>query len=184
MAASASARARRTPGSGSRTTRPRRPNSKASCASCSCRRGRRAMPTPPTTEDAAEPRQRRGSALGRAIALLSRREHSRRELERKLIQRGFGADEVAAALDRLQSAGLQDDARFAEALGRSRAEAGRGPLRLRAELAQHGLDDDLAGRVVEQAAGDEGWQDKALALVRKRFGETVADPKVARRAAD
>jgi regulatory protein len=130
-------------------------------------------------------RARRASVLVRAVALLSRREHSARELRRKLIERGFIAEEVDAALQRLQSAGLQDDTRFAEALSRSRANSGRGPLRLRAELALHGLADEVSTRAVEQAEDEQDWRSRALELAARRLrGAPLAELRDQRRLAD
>lgn len=54
----------------------------------------------------------------RALGLLVRREHSRKELSRKLAARGVPPDEAGAAIDKLAADGWQDDARFAELLDR------------------------------------------------------------------
>lgn len=106
--------------------------------------------------------------LQRAIGLLSRREHSRRELVRKLAARGVELPEAEAAVERLAGEGWQDDARFAESLVRSRAGSGYGPVRIRAELATHGLDDAVVSGAVASYGGD--WLENARDLVRRRFG--------------
>lgn len=125
---------------------------------------------------------RRASVLVRAVALLSRREHSARELRRKLIERGFLAEEVDVALQRLQGSGLQDDTRFAETLARSRANSGRGPLRLRAELAVHGLADEVSTRALEQAEEGQDWRSRALELAARRLrGAPLAELRDQRR---
>src|SRR5688572_13007666 len=67
------------------------------------------------------------SPTQRALGFLVRREHSRKELTRKLTSRGLDATEAAAAVERLAGEGWQDDARFAESLVRSRAGNGYGP---------------------------------------------------------
>src|SRR3970040_1376226 len=99
-------------------------------------------------EDSREPgdsrrRGRRGavelSPIQRAVGLLSRREHSRLELTRKLCERGLAADEVEAAVEKLATDGWQDDARFARFLLRSRVSGGYGPIRIRAEPAAPGV---------------------------------------------
>lgn len=137
------------------------------------------------TEGEQPNRRRSASALTRAVALLARREHSALELKRKLLERGFAADEVEAALARLGEQGLQDDARFAETLARARAGSGRGPLRLKAELAQHRLSEGLAERAIEAAEGELAWADRALGLATRRLrGEDPSDPRVRRRLAD
>ena len=131
-------------------------------------------------------RRREPTPAQRALGLLVRREHSRRELKRKLVARGVAVDEAVAAVDRLSAAGWQDDARFAASLARTRAGGGYGPVRIRAELASHGL----AAEAIEAAftalaqAGEDDWPARAAAVVRRRFGAVVADPVRARKAAD
>lgn len=136
-------------------------------------------------EHAPDRRARRSSVLARAVALLSRREHSALELRRKLIERGFEPAEVDTALQRLQGSGLQDDARFADSLVRSRANGGRGPLQLRAELARHGLAEGLAAQAIEQAETEQDWASRAFELATRRLkGVAPADLRERRRLAD
>lgn len=119
----------------------------------------------------------------RALGLLVRREHSRRELARKLTARGVETEAAQAAIDKLADAGWQDDTRFAEQLVRSRAAAGHGPLRIRAELATHGLARDAIATAMDGYDGD--WLGNARELVRRRFGAIAADDRAIRhKAAD
>ena len=143
--------------------------------------------------DAASPpmprRHRRPNptATQRAMGLLTRREHSARELERKLGARGVEPVEARAAVDKLREAGWQDDARFGELLVRSRASAGHGPLRIRAELATHGLDRDAVDVAMTgfEEAGNQSWAELARELARRRFGEALqGDRAMRRKAAD
>lgn len=119
--------------------------------------------------------------MQRALGLLTRREHSRHELVRKLKQRGVEADAAAAAIDRLAEAGWQDDARFAESVVRNRAGSGYGPAYIRAELSTHGL----AGELVEAVlAGYEGdWIDNARQLLQRRHPQALAGEREACRKA-
>ena len=122
------------------------------------------------------------TATQRALSLLTRREHSRFELARTLAARGVETDDVEAALDKLGDAGWQDDARFAELLVRSRAASGYGPVRIRAELGIHRLDQALVSAAMDAFEGD--WLENARDLVRRRFGEGgVADDPLRRRKA-
>ncbi|MBS0458234.1 MAG: regulatory protein RecX [Proteobacteria bacterium] len=117
----------------------------------------------------------------RALGLLTRREHSRKELTRKLAVRGVEKSEATAAVDRLAHLGWQDDTRFAESLARSRASAGYGPLRIRAELAMHGLDAERITAAL--AACDTDWREAAQALVARRFtAVSLRDPAHRRKA--
>ena len=104
----------------------------------------------------------------RALGLLTRREHSRRELTRKLASRGVDAADVRSAVDRLAEEGWQSDTRFAEALVRNRASGGYGPLRIKAELSTHGLDREAVAAAMATFDGD--WTETACDLVRRRFG--------------
>ena len=123
-------------------------------------------------------RRRVATVTERALGLLTRREHSRKELVQKLTSRGMEAAEVESTVARLANDGWQDDARFAESLVRARASSGYGPVRLRAELATHGLDRDAVARALDSFSGD--WAEIASDLVRRRFGP-VANFDLARR---
>lgn len=133
-----------------------------------------------------KPRRYEPSPAQRALALLVRREHSRLELDRKLRARGVAPEEAAAAVQRMHEAGWQDDARFATSLARSRAGNGYGPLRIRAELGCHHLDDVAIAAAFDALAeaGEGDWPAHAGALVRRRFGSGDLDPKQRRKAAD
>lgn len=103
-----------------------------------------------------------------ALTLLARREHGRRELERKLAARGFEAGVVAATLDELERSGSLAESRFTESFVRSRIGRGRGPARIRAELAQRGVADTDVDDALRGAEVD--WLEVVRAARRKRFG--------------
>ncbi|WP_448135617.1 recombination regulator RecX [Stenotrophomonas rhizophila] len=105
----------------------------------------------------------------RALGLLVRREHSRKELTRKLQARGIETEAAVAAVDKLSEAGWQDDTRFAENLVRIRANTGYGPIHIRAELGTHGLDSEQIALAMDTFEGD--WAENARDLVCRRFGE-------------
>ena len=117
----------------------------------------------------------------RALGLLVRREHSKRELVRKLRGRGVEPEAADAAVARLAGEGWQDDTRFAESLVRSGAGCGYGPLHIRAELGTHGLDRDAVAAALDAYEGD--WRENARDLVRRRFGEAGPQDLAQRRKA-
>jgi regulatory protein len=134
-----------------------------------------------STKSRAPPRPE-PSAYQRALGLLVRREHSRHELARKLQARGVEAEAAAEALETLASQGFQDDARFAEAFVRSRAAAGQGPQRIRAELVARGLARALIDAALQTAAPD--WLGLARSLIGRRFPACGQEPAQRRRALD
>jgi regulatory protein len=103
-----------------------------------------------------------------ALDLLARREHSRRELERKLGARGFPDEIVASTLDALEQSGELAAARFTESFIRARAAKGQGPKRIRAELAERGIDREQAAELLRAAGID--WAAVASSVRDKRFG--------------
>lgn len=114
------------------------------------------------------------TAYDKALGLLARREHSRRELKQKLERGGFARDESAVALERLGDQGYQDDDRFAASLFRSRAGQGYGPARIRAELRSQGVSDATIRELMEN--NDIDWHDLAASQLRRRYGGPSADP--------
>ncbi|MCQ4163248.1 RecX family transcriptional regulator [Tahibacter harae] len=112
------------------------------------------------------------SAYGKALGLLSRREHSGRELKRKLARTGYSPDETAEALGRLQEQSFQSDGRFAGLLVRSRVAQGQGPRRIRAELRSHGIDDAAAQQALIEEGAD--WLALARQIYRRRYGAGAA----------
>ncbi|MCG2634900.1 MAG: recombination regulator RecX [Gammaproteobacteria bacterium] len=102
-----------------------------------------------------------------AIKLLSRREHSSKELMDKLARKGHRGPEIAALIAELAADGWQSDRRFAEAFTRERVRRGRGPLRLRSELRERGIDDSLIETVLSQ---DADWSAVLTQVAVSRFG--------------
>ncbi len=118
------------------------------------------------------------SAYDKALGLLARREHSRRELKTILAQDGYAGDEADAAIARLGEQHYQDDERFAEVLLRSRIARGYGPLRLRMELKSHGLSDARVREMVD--AVDVDWATSAKDQLRRHYGSGVGADRAER----
>jgi regulatory protein len=103
-----------------------------------------------------------------AIKLLARREHSARELTRKLKSRGVGDEEAAAAVGEVAAEGWQDDGRYAAMLVRTRVAHGYGPMRIEAELRVAGLAADQVRAALEDSGVD--WRAQAREAHAKKFG--------------
>ncbi|WEN14353.1 regulatory protein RecX [Rhodanobacter sp. AS-Z3] len=147
-------------------------------AMCVCMVVRR-RPGSGTTGDNRSPGERpakpKRTAYDKALGLLARREHSRKELKTKLRQGGYEGEETSAAIERLEEQHYQDDDRFGEVLLRSRISQGYGPMRLRVELKSHGLADARIRELLDDAEVD--WDASAAAQLRRRYGGAgSADP--------
>ena len=105
----------------------------------------------------------------RALSILARREHSGAELRAKLAARGFPSDIIDDALSDLNRSGWLSDERFVEAYIRMRSERGYGPVRIRAELRERGIDDGLTALYLD--VRDPLWLRRLQSVRVKRFGD-------------
>ena len=103
-----------------------------------------------------------------ATDLLSRREHSRRELRDKLKKRFNDPDLIDQELDRLADEHLQCDQRFAGSFLRQRLSRGHGPMRIRQEARQRGISESEMSLAMEQESPD--WHQLAESTYVRKFG--------------
>jgi len=103
--------------------------------------------------------------------LLARREHSTQELRDKLLTRGFENDEIVPALQTLSREGLLSDERFTESFIHSRMERGSGPVKIRAELRQRGVADEIISNWLDER--DRVWLERAETVRCKKFGSAL-----------
>ncbi len=104
-----------------------------------------------------------------AMDLLSRREHSLRELRQKLTRRFGDEDLIEHELQRLVDENLQSDKRFAESFLRQRISRGHGPVRIRQEMRQRGMSDSQIDAALQEE--DPNWYDLAQETYRRKYGE-------------
>ena len=112
------------------------------------------------------------SLKGRALRLLSQREHSRAELERKLAPHEEEPGELAKALDELQARDFINDGRAIESVIHRRAGK-LGAARVKQELAAKGLSGEAVAVALAQLKDTE--LDRAHEVWRKRFGAPAQD---------
>lgn len=117
------------------------------------------------------------SLKGRALRLLSGREHSRAELERKLKSFETEPGTLGQALDELEAKGFISEQRVIESVLNRRA-AKLGTARIRQELQGKGLDPQAVSAALTSLQTSE--RARALDVWRKKFG---APPQNAQAAA-
>ena len=114
------------------------------------------------------------SLKGRALRLLSAREHSRAELERRLQQYEEAPGDLAHALDELQAKGFISEQRVIESVINRRA-AKLGSARIRQELQSKGLDKEA---VIDAVASLQATElERARDIWNRKFGEVALDAK-------
>jgi|SRR5579862_3971521 len=102
-----------------------------------------------------------------ALILLARRDHSQMELTQKLLQKQHSPTQVEVLIADLIQAGLLNDQRFAENYCYWRRLKGYGPLRIKMELENRGVDAETIAEVVQIT--DNAWLAVAKELWQKRF---------------
>ena len=112
------------------------------------------------------------SLKGRALRLLSGREYSRLELERKLASFEEEDGALAKALDELQAKGFINEQRVLESVVNRRA-AKLGAARIRQELQGKGLEPEAVAQALSALRATE--VDRAREVWRKKFGEPATD---------
>jgi len=113
------------------------------------------------------------SLKGRALRLLSLREHSRQELERKLKRFEETPGELAQALDFLEAKDFINAQRVVESVVNSRSRK-LGASRVRQELQAKGLPAEAIAEAVQDMRSTE--LERAREVWRKKFGEPPVDP--------
>lgn len=106
--------------------------------------------------------------------LLARREHAYDELALKLRQKGFEQADIIVALDELVADNLLSDERFAYEYTRSRQRRGFGPVRIRLELQERGVNPELIRDTLSEYSLDD-WQMAARAVWQKKYSCAPTD---------
>lgn len=122
-----------------------------------------------------KPRQGLGfqpTLKGRALRLLSQREYSRQELERKLRPFEEVPGELAQALDFLQAKGFINEQRVLESVVHRRASK-LGTARVQQELQAKGLDAQAVAQALDGLRETE--VERARAVWLKKFGQPAAN---------
>ncbi len=121
-----------------------------------------------------------------ALRFIERRPFAARDLTRRLVLKGHPPEAAAAAVERAREAGWINDEEFTRHYIATRAARGRGPVRLRRDLAALGVDRALVDRIMTEVLGAGGEEGPDVAeLARKRLtqleGRKLPRPVLRRR---
>ena len=116
-----------------------------------------------------------------AADLIGKRAMSRRDLERKLKEKGASEADARYAAEWLEAIGAIDDAGYAALLVRHYSQMGYGPARLREKLREKGVPRELWDDALDQAPDNGAQIDRFLA--DKLRGQTP-DEKTKKRLTD
>lgn len=114
------------------------------------------------------------SLKGRALKLLSQREHSRLELERKLTEHVEEGDDLPGILDLLEQRGFISAERVAESIVHRKATR-FGTARVVQEMRSKGLDDDTVRAATEHLRDTE--LQRAHMLWQQKYRQPASTPQ-------
>lgn len=112
------------------------------------------------------------SLKGRALRLLSQREHSRAELVKKLSPHVQEGESLTAVLDDLEAKDFINETRVVESVVHRRA-ARLGAARIRQELQGKGLAGEMVAKAIEQLHATE--LERAQQVWARKFGAPAPD---------
>ncbi len=113
-----------------------------------------------------------------AADLIGKRAMSRRDLERKLQEKGASEADARYAAQWLEAIGALNDAEYAAALVRHYGGMGYGPARVREKLYEKGVPRELWEEALEELPADGG---QVEAFLRSKLRGRVPDEKEKRR---
>jgi regulatory protein len=103
------------------------------------------------------------STYERALDMLEARARGADELKRLLLRTGEPPADVDAALERLSSAGLIDDANYAKQVARSKAlGAGMSRRRIQMELTKRGVAREISAAAIDEVFASESVDEDQL----------------------
>lgn len=106
-----------------------------------------------------------------AVRYLARREYGIEELKRKLVQRGAEPGIVEQVVADCAEQGLVSDQRFTEMYVRMRIRRCFGPMKIRGELRQRGIPDDLIADAMQM--DQIIWLEAAVQWAGRRIHGTL-----------
>lgn len=120
-------------------------------------------------------------AYNHALDLLSRRDHTKKELMQKLRQK-YPEEACAAAIEKAEVFGLIDEVRFAENYAQELYTRKKyGLRRIQTELLQKGVDRETAENAIEGL--DKAEENRIILLLRGKYRDALSgDEKAKRRA--
>ena len=108
-------------------------------------------------------------AMKVAVRLLTRRDHTRYEIRQKLKQRGFGSDEILAAVAECERLDYIDDRRTARVYIGQLVRRGFGFRRIAVELKKKGLQGKSIEDILEQQQSEIDEHEIARRVLQKKI---------------
>lgn len=124
---------------------------------------------------------KRSGTKVKAANMIASRPLSKKELQKRLVQKGSDAGDAQNAVEWLEELGAVDDEAYAATLVRHYSSRGYGASRVREELHRRGVPRELWDEALAQIPDSSETLD---ALIQKKTRGDLADPKERKRVCD
>jgi regulatory protein len=127
--------------------------------------------------------EERKAALNDAAKALGMRPMTRKQLIRKLLDKGYGEEDALYSADRMEEMKALDDLDYARQFAQDRKARGFGEMRIRQELRNRGVDPEY----IEEVLGDTDNADSTDVIesfIRSRLRGRVMDRREAKKISD
>ncbi|MDR9419703.1 regulatory protein RecX [Gracilimonas sp.] len=114
--------------------------------------------------------------------ILSRRDHSRKELKDKAYKKGYSGHYIEDILDEFESKEYIDDHKFAMTFAQEKFEFNNwGPYKIRNQLFKKGIAKSVIEKCIEEAFGAEAIKETMFELIQKKKKRYLREPEEKRR---
>ena len=114
--------------------------------------------------------------------ILSRRDHSRKELKDKAYKKGYSGHFIDEILDEFEQKEYINDTKFAQKYADDKFEFNDwGPYKIRTQLFKKGISKSVTEQVISNTFGDEAIKESMMTLIRKRKKRYQREPEDKRR---
>ena len=107
----------------------------------------------------------------KSLDILSRREHSKKEILDKLSKKFSNSDLIELTIQKLEDNNLINDARFSEHYVAARKRKGFGPKKISYELLSKGVESFIANDAISESGK---WKELAHQVFNKKFRDGVS----------
>lgn len=114
--------------------------------------------------------------------ILSRRDHSRKELKDKAYKKGYSGSYIDDILDEFEQKGYIDDRAFARAYTEEKFKLNSwGPHKIRTQLFKKGIKKEIADACIAESFGEEDVYESMRQLIEKKRKRYLREPQEKRR---
>lgn len=122
-------------------------------------------------------------ATEKALYLLEYRDHTKKELTEKIARTAASREAAEAAAGKMEELGLIDDGSYARRYAKELFERKKyGPLRVRQELRQKGIEPGLIDELLEEYDDPDAFTERIGEILERKYPGWREDEKIKRRA--